>query len=268
MLQSHRGQHRPHRRGHAVRGARADGGRRLDDLDGDAAQRRRHRPQGHPRGRDGDHREGRRRHSARRRSGRPRRRPTSGAVGDADRRVRCAAARCSKRRRRGGVAMREQLVPGEAAARPRALRLARRDEHRGPGRIAGRPAVRARPGARATPTSITSTAERSSKALDRGWARSRAAEAARPRSSKSKSQRRVAAALWRSASATSASAARRCWPITSARSMRSSARRLERARAGARDRAGAGGLGAQLLRRAAQPRADRRAARGRRQADR
>ena len=39
-------------------------------------------------------------------------------------------------RRRGGVALREHVVPGAAAARPRALRVARRDEHRGAGGIA------------------------------------------------------------------------------------------------------------------------------------
>ena len=69
---SHRDQHRPHRRGHAIRDARADRRRRLDDLDGDAAQPRRHHPQGHPPGRTGDHREGRRRDPARRRTGRHR----------------------------------------------------------------------------------------------------------------------------------------------------------------------------------------------------
>ena len=40
----------------------------IDDLDGDAAQPRRHHPQGHPPGRPGDHREGRRRDSASRRA--------------------------------------------------------------------------------------------------------------------------------------------------------------------------------------------------------
>ena len=60
-------------------------------------------------------------------------------------------------RRRSGVALREQLLPVEAAARPRALRVARRDEHRGPGRVAGRPAVARRAWSRATPTSTRLT---------------------------------------------------------------------------------------------------------------
>ena len=47
--QADRGQRRPHRRGDAVRGARTGVRRRHDRLDGDAAQRRRHRAQGHPR---------------------------------------------------------------------------------------------------------------------------------------------------------------------------------------------------------------------------
>ena len=46
-----RGERRPDRRGHAVRRARAGVSRRLDDLDGDAAQRRGRRAQGH---REGD----------------------------------------------------------------------------------------------------------------------------------------------------------------------------------------------------------------------
>ena len=40
--------------------------------------------------------------------------------------------------------MREHLVPGQAAARPRALRVARRDEHRRPRRVARRAADRRR----------------------------------------------------------------------------------------------------------------------------
>ena len=117
MLQRDRGQHRPHRRGDAVRGARADRRRRLDDLDGDAAQPRRHRPQGHPRRRAGDHREGRRRHSARGRSGRSRRAGRPRAVGDADdlpgvrqpaaasrKTRRCGAARTARARRSCGAA--------------------------------------------------------------------------------------------------------------------------------------------------------------------
>jgi hypothetical protein len=56
---SHCRQRRPHRRGHAIRVARAGVRRRLDDLDGDAAQRRRHREKRHPRWRHRRHRKGR-----------------------------------------------------------------------------------------------------------------------------------------------------------------------------------------------------------------
>ena len=101
----HRDQHRPHRRRHAVRDARADRGRGLDDLDGDAAQPRRHHPQGHPPRRARDHREGRRRDSARRRPGRQGSRSADAALDDADRRVRSAAASCRRRKtRRCGAA--------------------------------------------------------------------------------------------------------------------------------------------------------------------
>ena len=129
LLHRDRRQHRPHWRGHAVCGARARVRRRLDGLDGHAAQSRRHRPQGHPRRRHRDRREGRRCHPARRRAGAPRSGRPTAAVGDADRvpGVRQPAAQA---RRRGGVALREQLVPGQAEARHRALRVARRDEHR------------------------------------------------------------------------------------------------------------------------------------------
>ena len=50
LLQRDRGQHRPHRRGHAVCDSRSGVRRRLHGVDGDAAQSRRHRPQGHPPG--------------------------------------------------------------------------------------------------------------------------------------------------------------------------------------------------------------------------
>ena len=66
-----------------------------------------------------------------------------GAVGDADD-VPAVRQRAAQARRRSGVALREHLVPGEAAARPRALRVARRDEHRRAGRVADRAAVRRR----------------------------------------------------------------------------------------------------------------------------
>ena len=165
---------------------------RLDDLDGDAAQPRRHHPQGHPPGRAGHHREGRRRDPARRRARPIRTRrivparwvmPTTCPV------VRQPAAEAGRRSR---VAVREQLVPGEAAARARALRLARRDEHRGHGRIAHRAACRPAASSQSSPTSI---------ALDAPSARGPRAdgqevrgEAAR-RDREVEGQRRLAAAL-------------------------------------------------------------------------
>ena len=118
-----RGQRRPHRREHAVRRARAGVPRRLDDLDGDAAQRRGPRAQGSPRGGHGRHREGRRRHPAR---GRADPEPAAGrlaAVGDADDLPR-VRQRAAPRRRGSGLALREHVVPGAAAPQPRALRVA------------------------------------------------------------------------------------------------------------------------------------------------
>ena len=59
------------------------------------------------------------------------------AVGDADG-LPALWQHAAPRGRRGGLALREHVVPREAAARPRAFRLARRDEHRGAGRVADR----------------------------------------------------------------------------------------------------------------------------------
>ena len=142
------GQRRPHRRGDAVRRARAGASRRLDDLDGDAAQRRGRRAQGPPRGRHGRHREGRRRHPEGRRAdpaacGRR----DAAAVGDADARARCAAARCSRDEEE--VVWRCENTSCPARLRRSLEHFASRggDEHRRARRVAGRSADRA--GARA-----------------------------------------------------------------------------------------------------------------------
>ena len=131
------------------------------------------------------------------------------------------------RRRRGRVALREHVVPGEAAARPRALRLARRDEHRGAGRVAHRAAHRQRTGrdyadlyaltadahrrpdqhARPRRTARRSSAGSARRTPPRWWSRSTAAG----------NDRSGASASTGSASATWASAGRRCWPTRSAR---------------------------------------------------
>jgi hypothetical protein len=124
-----RRQRRSHRREHPVRGTRTGVSRRVDHLDGHAAQCGGHRPQGFPRRRYGGHRKGRRRHSAGRGAD-PQ--PPSGdgtALGDATG-LRGVRQPASARSRRGDLAVREHLVPGAAAAEPRALRLARRHEHR------------------------------------------------------------------------------------------------------------------------------------------
>ena len=119
----------------------------FDRLDGDAPQRRRHRAQGHPRRRLGDCREGGRRHSAGRRADSEQASAGLEAVGHAHG-VSSLWQHAASRGRRSGLALREHVVPGEAAARPRALRLARRDEHRRAGRVADRAGDRARPRAR------------------------------------------------------------------------------------------------------------------------
>ena len=70
----------------------------------------------------------------------------SRALGDADD-LRGLRQRAAPRRRGGGLAVREHVVPGAAAPQPRALRVAPRDEHRGARRVAGRSADRAGAGA-------------------------------------------------------------------------------------------------------------------------
>ena len=67
-------------------------------------------------------------------------------VGNADD-LRGLRQRAAPRRGGGRVAVREFVVPGSAAPEPRALRLAKRDEHRGAWGVAGRSADRARAGA-------------------------------------------------------------------------------------------------------------------------
>ena len=120
-----RGERRPDRRGDAVRGARAGVARRLDDLDGDAAQRRGHRAQGPPRRRPRRDRKGRRRHpEGRRADPQPAARRTQ-PVGDADD-VPGVRQRAAARRGGSRLALREHVVPGAAAPQPRALRVARR----------------------------------------------------------------------------------------------------------------------------------------------
>ena len=122
-----RGERRPDRRGDAVRRARAGASGRLDDLDGDAAQRRGRRAQGHARGRPRADREGRRRHPEGGRSRSCRRgRPTQRALADAGRRARCAAARCTATRRKSSGAARTRRARRGSAAASSTSRRARR----------------------------------------------------------------------------------------------------------------------------------------------
>ena len=138
-------------------------------------------------GRHGHHREGRRRDSAGRRPGRhatrrARRRawvmPTTCPV--------CGSAAAASDEDEVVWRCENSSCPAKLQPRPRALRVARRDEHRGPGRVADRAAVRAAAWSRATPTSI---------ALDAGDARRPRADGARSRrprcSPRSRSRRRT-----------------------------------------------------------------------------
>ena len=118
------------------------------------------------------------------------------------------------------------LVPGAAAPRPRALRVAQRDEHRGARRVAGRSADRAGAGARLRrPLSPRGRAAREPgrHAARAALGRARAAQArqGRPqrRSSRSSAASRTICRAWstRSASGTSARRRRRRWRGTSGR---------------------------------------------------
>ena len=146
-------------------------------------------------------------------------RPTP-ALGDADG-VSGLRQRAAEARRRGGVALREQLVPVEAAARPRALRVARRDEHRGHGRVADLAALREGPDQELRRHLF---ARRRDARRPRAHGQEVGGQGAR-RDREVEGATTCGGCCTGSASATSASAARRCWPITSDRSTRSRTRR-------------------------------------------
>ncbi len=106
---AHRRQRRPHRRAQPLRGARAGRRRRCHRVAGDAAQRGRHPPQGHPRGRHGDPAAGGRRDPA----GRGPAHRAAGASGS--RSGRCpSAARSATRRSCGPRARRRHRCPNRA----------------------------------------------------------------------------------------------------------------------------------------------------------
>ena len=121
-----RRERRADRRGDAVRRARAGVPGRLDDLDGDAAQRRGHRAQGPARGRP--RRSSRRAATSSRRSSSRscRIRPASVALGDADDLPGRAAARCAATRRKSSGAARTRRARRACAAASSTSRRGRR----------------------------------------------------------------------------------------------------------------------------------------------
>ena len=103
--QRHRAAGGTDRRGDAGGGARAGVAGRVDHRQCHAAQRRRDRAQGHPAGRPGGHRKGRRRHPEGRRASSTRIAPTGPSRGRCRRPVPSARARwCGPRARSSGAA--------------------------------------------------------------------------------------------------------------------------------------------------------------------
>ena len=102
---AHRRQRRPHRRAQPVCRARAGHRGRRHRVAGDAPQRGRHPPQGHPRGRPGDPAAGRRRDPAGRRAGARAAGEAGPRLVDARPTARCATRRsCGPRARSGTTA--------------------------------------------------------------------------------------------------------------------------------------------------------------------
>ena len=125
QAQEHHGEHRPHRAGHAVRGARAGVRRWLHRADVDAAQPGRGRAQGRARRRHRGGAQGRRRDPRGGRSGarRPQaRRPQVEVPRDVPVRARPAAGPA---RRRGRRPLRERRLPDAARAEDHVLRRPR-----------------------------------------------------------------------------------------------------------------------------------------------
>ena len=166
------------------------------------------------------------------------------------------------------------VVPGAASPQPRALRVALRDEHRRPRRVAGRSADRAGPRAR-----LRRPVSPDRRAARRRWSSPRRSRdrSARCRASSARSARNVVEQLERSKSN---DLSRLIYALgirhvgekaaaTLARHFRTMERIMTRAARGAAvgvgDRAGRGRVGAGVRGRAAQPRARRPAERGRRQ---
>ena len=173
--------------------------RRLDDLDGDAAQRARtSRARTSATATRVRHREGRRRHpEGRRRRCSSRRAGGRRAVGDADRRARSAAARCSAPRTRSSGAARTRRARRGCAAASSTSRRARAMNIEGLGESLIDQLVDAGPGAATSPTCTTrarALRRRSSRARA-AWGKKSAANAASAQIERSKRQRPVAADL-------------------------------------------------------------------------
>ena len=190
------------------------------------------------------------------------------AVGDADD-VPGVRERAAPRRRGGRLALREHLVPGAPAPQPRALRVALGDEHRRARRVARRSADRAgaRPRLRG---SLSPRGRRSSKRWSStprepqvGARRAAQARQGRPQRRRAdraqQGERPLAADLRAWASATSARRRPRRSRATCGRWSAMLDAPVEALQVGARDRAGRRRVGARVRRRAAQPRARRRA---------
>ena len=173
----------------AVRRARAGAPGRHDDSDGDAAQRAGSRAPRHPRRRP--RASSRRAATSFRRSSGPcsSERPADSPPWQMPTRVPVLRERARQARGRSGVALRERVVPGAHSTRPAALRVAARDEHRGPRRVAGRSARHHR--SRARLRRSLSPRRSDSSPRSSAWARSR------PPISSPRSTRAGSAELWR-----------------------------------------------------------------------
>ena len=221
-----RGERRPHRRRHAVRVLEPVFARRLDDLDGDAAQRRGYRAQGSARRRHGPHREGRRRHPEGRQADPRRSGRQLDAVGDADGPAPRAGARCSATKRKSSGAARTRSCPARLRRSLEHFASRTRDEHRRAWRVARRSAASSRGLSRTSPTCITSTRRARKPGRHAARAALGARRAAQARQGRPQRRRRRSSAAsrticraWctRSASAMSARRRRPRWRATSGR---------------------------------------------------
>ncbi|GIU89916.1 MAG: hypothetical protein KatS3mg010_1015 [Acidimicrobiia bacterium] len=184
----HHGEHRAHRTGDAVRGARARVRRRCERLARDPAQRGRRRAQGRAAGRHGDRAPRGRRDPGGRRPG-----AREAAEGPAALEVPVEVPRVRRAARapRGGgePLLRQRRLPDAACAADRALGEPRRDGHRGLWARSASGSSSTPGSSRTRPTSTTSRSRSSSRSNG-------SASAARSCSS-TRSRRRSEQPLWR-----------------------------------------------------------------------